>query len=627
MPTFVFTGPDGKDHEIEGPPGSTPEQALAKLQTALKQQPQGNYVDNIVRRIASGATFGFADEFAAKMNELTGRGDYASNVAQERARDALFQQSNPVAATTAEIAGGFMSPATKLIGSSVAATSLPRYAKYFVEGATLGGLAGAGNSTEGNRITGTAIGGTLGGGLGVALPAAAEGVGKFARSTLERIMSGETTPAARRLGNAFVRDELTIPAAQARLSELGPNATLADLGGNVRGLAEVTAQMPGKALTAAEDTLKVRAATQGERIIQSAFQSTGVNSIDDLILKRATEARPLYERAFSWAENKFGAGINSPTIERLLQRPAVQEGLKRGVNIIKNEDSVTGNPSYFSDMIFDGESLSDPNVVSKLVPNLRLLDAAKRGLDDILQSGGDSIRNPTTNSLTQYGRSIEGMRKALVDELDRATIDPQTGKSFYKAARDAWAGPSPLIEALSHIDDVVSKARDSSDITGRLFGSPAAREKLKALFPDDQSFSAFAKTIKNEKTFAETSRQVLGNSRTAFRQAAQDDLQAGTAAEAALNIAQNPSIGTILGQGVQAARRAMTSPPTAVADELAPMLFSTDPAVKAQALQLLQQRVNAGTMLNRFNPAARIGLLGGARIGGYSGGLLGGSNQ
>src|SRR5262245_32877351 len=47
------------------------------------------YVDDAVRAIASGATFGFADEFAAKMDELTGRGgSYEENLARERARDA-----------------------------------------------------------------------------------------------------------------------------------------------------------------------------------------------------------------------------------------------------------------------------------------------------------------------------------------------------------------------------------------------------------------------------------------------------------------------------------------------------------------------------------------------------------
>lgn len=47
------------------------------------------YVDDAVRAIASGATFGWADELAAKADELTGRGgSYEENLKRERARDA-----------------------------------------------------------------------------------------------------------------------------------------------------------------------------------------------------------------------------------------------------------------------------------------------------------------------------------------------------------------------------------------------------------------------------------------------------------------------------------------------------------------------------------------------------------
>jgi hypothetical protein len=47
------------------------------------------YIDDAARSIANGMTFGYADEFAAKMDELTGRGgSYEQNVAKERAKDA-----------------------------------------------------------------------------------------------------------------------------------------------------------------------------------------------------------------------------------------------------------------------------------------------------------------------------------------------------------------------------------------------------------------------------------------------------------------------------------------------------------------------------------------------------------
>ena len=56
-----------------------------------------------MRSIASGVTFGYADEIAAKMDELTGRGgSYEQNVAQERRRD---KQISPWISVPGEIAG------------------------------------------------------------------------------------------------------------------------------------------------------------------------------------------------------------------------------------------------------------------------------------------------------------------------------------------------------------------------------------------------------------------------------------------------------------------------------------------------------------------------------------------
>jgi hypothetical protein len=57
---------------------------------AVPAQSKGvlGYIDDAVRSIASGVTFGYADEIAAKADELTGRGkDYETNLAAERARD------------------------------------------------------------------------------------------------------------------------------------------------------------------------------------------------------------------------------------------------------------------------------------------------------------------------------------------------------------------------------------------------------------------------------------------------------------------------------------------------------------------------------------------------------------
>jgi hypothetical protein len=615
---IVRFGPDGKRYQF---PVGTPESEQVMAMDNVYGN-KGNYIDNIVRSVASGASMGFADEFAAKMGDLTGiggqQGNYARNVAQERARNSAFGQQSPIASTVAEIGGAIASPITRMVSGAVGATNLPRYAKYFAEGVGLGALTGAGNAKEGERTTGATIGGTMGGAFGVALPAAAEGLGQLGRRLLEKAMTGPMDPYARRLSRAFERDALTIPEAQRRLQELGPEATIADLGGNVRGLAETVAQMPGKAASMAEDVMGARQAGTGERIIQSAFKAVGVNSIDDLIKQRADAARPLYEAAF--ADNK---PVYSAKIEQLLANPEVRKGIKQGLATIRNEADALGQPVRIEDFAIKSFNEAGDPVLSG-TPTLRLLDAAKRGLDDILEQ----YRDPVTRrlNLDGRGRSIEQIRKSLVNELDDLTKD-QTGQSVYKAAREAWSGPTPIIEALDKITKTVERSGDNTNIAAKLFKSPAARKEFRALFPDEASFDTFSKAIDVEKEFTTTARQVLGNSRTQFRNAAQADLQDGGLAEASINVLQNPNAQGLMGEAFRALRGYASRPPTEVADALANPLFSPDPIIQRAALNSLRKRLNTQAAFGQLAQPAQSLLLGGARVGGYSGGMLGGSNQ
>lgn len=75
------------------------------------------------------------------------------------------------------------------------------------------------------------------------------------------------------------------------------------------------------------------------------------------------------------------------------------------------------------------------------------------------------------------------------------------------------------------------------------------------------------------------------------------------------------------------ARNYLRRPPIDVADKLAAPLFSTDPRIRNEAFAAMQRRLNVASDLNSLLPLARMGLLGSSRAGGYSGGLLGGSNQ
>jgi hypothetical protein len=169
----------------------TPEQAIA-LANARKRASEagdtswlrqfGRRADDAIRSIASGATFGFADELAAGASTLTGLGrqegageDFASNLAAERARDKEIPAYTRI---PGEVVGGIATG----VGAGRAGLTLlnaakPTYpsmmARGALEGAGYGAAYGAG-SAEGDiqdRLAGAAHGATIGAAAGGAMGA------------------------------------------------------------------------------------------------------------------------------------------------------------------------------------------------------------------------------------------------------------------------------------------------------------------------------------------------------------------------------------------------------------------------------------------------------------------------
>ena len=66
-------------------------------------------------------------------------------------------------------------------------------------------------------------------------------------------------------------------------------------------------------------------------------------------------------------------------------------------------------------------------------PNMRLLDAAKRGLDSMLDDYRDKVTGRI--NLDEQAKAIDQLRRAWIEELDRINPD-------YSAARSAYAGPA-----------------------------------------------------------------------------------------------------------------------------------------------------------------------------------------
>ena len=192
---------------------AAPKAATAPTPEKKKDEPRSvmRRVDDFVRGIADTVTFGYADEFAAKMDQLTGLN--TSNSAKPLVRDApklsdLVTGNNPSSydalvkaqrerdtqggyeRVAGQVAGAFI-PGTAAVGAVRAVPTAGRLARIgagAVTGAIQGGLYGSGSAEDGQRLEGAAkgasIGAATGGILGGLLPASqSQKAGSFIKNS------------------------------------------------------------------------------------------------------------------------------------------------------------------------------------------------------------------------------------------------------------------------------------------------------------------------------------------------------------------------------------------------------------------------------------------------------------
>jgi hypothetical protein len=466
------------------------------------------YVNDAMRSVANGATFGFADKLAAKGNELLGYGTYEQNLAQERARDA---QIPAVINIPGEIGGAVLSAyATAPLRAGMSAitglTKLPGWIKAIGGGAGSGALFGAGNSEPGQEASDAAIGAGIGALAGSKLPgwikaigggavggalfgagnsepgqeasgaAQGAGIGALAGGVAYPVVKGVGALAtavkdavnpqanvAADLGRALARDNMTPEQLSQRAAELNAirpgTATLADAGGeNVRGLVERVAQTPGAGRTTIIPALTDRQKQQMARLTMDLASLTGsrrtaLQATQETMAARAEAAAPLYQQAYQDGEKE----IWSPALERLSSSPTIQRAMKRAVNMWRDNAVADGygamNPGA---MVGGGGKLP-------AFPNLQFWDYTKRILDDQIGAAVRAGENQKARTLTTLAQSL------------RSELDQQVPS--YAAARRAWGGPSQYLDAIEEGGKIASSNLSGEQLRANLAEmTPAQRE-------------------------------------------------------------------------------------------------------------------------------------------------------
>lgn len=251
----------------EGPPKT----GLQKLREAISGP---------TRVLENGFLMGLGDRARAGMDAIIGNGSYGENLKREQGQTEQFNAANPIAGPIAETVGNIMTPVGVLGAAAKGATLGARSLYAAGAGAGLGGVQGFTNSKDWTNVPqtvqDTAQGTLLGAGIGGAMPGAARVIGagyNAAANAIRGNAEGMSRGASRHLVDAMVAD--TPQAVQARLAQLGPDATLADAGPAFLGKAQGASLNSDEGRSVLQGALTSRNAETNQRIMGDVNRALG----------------------------------------------------------------------------------------------------------------------------------------------------------------------------------------------------------------------------------------------------------------------------------------------------------------------------------------------------------------
>lgn len=518
-------------------------QAKPQLRDVLAtlQGPTFGFGDEIIGGVVGGAKTLFNDKpFAQNYDETR---DFVRGAVAQQQKEAPFRTGLSQFVASLPVGG----PLAKLI---------PGGAGLFKQAAVSGGVgavSGAINAlgdSEAKDAVGMATDAGKGAGFGLAMGAAGlpvmRGVNAAGQAALSRFdESAAVQYAKQKVAEAFARDQRTPQQAATRMDRLGPEATAADTGGqNTRQLLDTLATLPGTTKNQVETVIRTRQAGRADRMIDAAENASGTGGLrlstemGDWMAQREAQAGPLYQ-AVTQLTVRPNASLMA-TIDAADQLGATQLGQKMA--IARRQPwtlDTTSNQPY----------------------SMRDLDNLKKGLDQLV-----SKETKPDGKLTPLGASYDELRRDLIKKLDQATMGQ------YKAARDAFAGPSAVMDAATAGRQALT--RDDATITAmqagmsrsekdafalgafealraklgsragqtqmmELWREKGMQEKLKAIFGSERAYREFASNVAKERQLKQIE-SVGRGSQTAARMYGAGDLD-NPAVQAAGQVMGNAS--------------------------------------------------------------------------------------
>lgn len=455
-----------------------------------------------------------------------------------------------------------------------------------------------------------------------ALTAPASGVVPEAAPDTLTMPSTAATMAEEKLYKAMIDAGWTPDRIAAKLRQLGPGATLADVE-PFTGLSKTAAQTPRGELRAKQVLGRRDEGREArlEEIIDGTLSPENLHDeIADARKRRTAAAQPKRVEAL----NTSGI-IKSPVIDRMQTTPEFQQGLREGARIAKLEWARTGVEVPKSETWYYGDSLNDPNILIKDTPTLRMLDAAKQGMDSIIQPFRDKYTGELVNP-TPYIVEVDKARRAVVQEMRGAS--PKYGEYL-----DAWTDESQVMDAmakgrkiLNNDPEITEKALrkmgpeereavqiglaralkdkvgDNPQAAVTLFSKRKTRNKIRAAFATKREYNTFKQALLRERAKARTSRTTGVGSPTVRNALAVADAEAPEPimkdlAGAALDVATGNKLSLARRAINRITRRKPEDTTTPTLDEMSGVLHSADPDIQQRMITRFRNRASprAGT--------------------------------
>jgi len=474
----------------------------------------------------------------------------------------------------AAIAGDMLNPvnyiglgaASKIISGANTISKVARpIAESIFGGATGGAMQPAASKHPGEeKIEQIGIGGFVGGIIGTAgtaVSAGLHGLGSWqARNYQENLQSDAIAKVLKRIksdekaGGPSAADAIDL--VQQAKKPWGPNpdakpVSMVDVTGkNVEGLAGNIARAPGDSRAMAEQFFEKRDKQAEERLQTDIWRyvsggPTMFQANEALLAARSSASRPIYEQV-----NKL-QNVWSPRLGEFFEHPDIQKGLSRGYQLESRESLAEGRPITATQMGVDIAVDGSTKILG--VPNMRLLNMAKKGLDAAVADA----RDPVTGRLSEEGVSIDKLRRAYVEAIDQAD-----SSGLYKKARETWQGFSESLDALRVGKTALDPSRSpeenaaimktyspanqefirmgladtlrtrlmksgfSGDEAKQLMKNPWMREQMRPFFKNSADADAFIDAVTVERTMFNKRNTIMKGSQTAEREA-EDAFSAG----------------------------------------------------------------------------------------------------